>query len=225
MLDKIDRANDAPINRGNIASGDAFVVLVESRPFLHDCIVRNMKSAFSGPVFSISALSELANLSLDDVTGLVLVSLIEADDETWEQALNELWRNHSQKRIVVLASTNNVERARAALRHGAKGFIPLTMGFDIAIQAMRLVMAGGTYAPIDQLVAKDQGVPLLINACDRDAALTTREIMVVRGIKEGKLNKVIAFELNMCESTVKVHVRNIMKKLHAKNRTEVAMKA
>jgi DNA-binding NarL/FixJ family response regulator len=41
-------------------------------------------------------------------------------------------------------------------------------------------------------------------------------------LRKGTPNKIIAYELNMCESTVKVHVRNIMKKLKAKNRTEVA---
>jgi len=40
---------------------------------------------------------------------------------------------------------------------------------------------------------------------------------------KGKSNKIIAYELNMCESTVKVHVPNIMKKWKAKNRTEIAM--
>ncbi len=40
----------------------------------------------------------------------------------------------------------------------------------------------------------------------------------------GKANKIIAFELNLCESTVKVHVRSIMRKLQARNRTEVAFK-
>jgi len=47
----------------------------------------------------------------------------------------------------------------------------------------------------------------------------------VRAIQQGKSNKVIAYELNMCLSTVKVHVRNVMRKMGAKNRTDVAMKA
>ena len=55
--------------------------------------------------------------------------------------------------------------------------------------------------------------------------LTSREITVVRAIQQGKSNKIIAYELNMCLSTVKVHVRNIMRKLNAKNRTDVAMVA
>jgi DNA-binding NarL/FixJ family response regulator len=51
---------------------------------------------------------------------------------------------------------------------------------------------------------------------------TPRQTAVVESLRRGKANKVIAFELNMCESTVKVHVRNVMRKLKARNRTEVA---
>jgi DNA-binding NarL/FixJ family response regulator len=54
---------------------------------------------------------------------------------------------------------------------------------------------------------------------------TSRQAAVIEALRMGKPNKSIAYELNMCESTVKVHVRNIMKKLKAKNRTEVAFMA
>ena len=51
---------------------------------------------------------------------------------------------------------------------------------------------------------------------------TARQIAVIDALRKGKANKIIAFELNMKESTVKVHVRNIMKRLKAHNRTEVS---
>jgi DNA-binding NarL/FixJ family response regulator len=51
---------------------------------------------------------------------------------------------------------------------------------------------------------------------------TARQTAVIAALRQGKQNKIIAYELNMRESTVKVHVRNIMKKLNATNRTEVA---
>jgi DNA-binding NarL/FixJ family response regulator len=54
-----------------------------------------------------------------------------------------------------------------------------------------------------------------------DAALTPRELEIVRYLNEGRQNKAIAFALSISGSTVKVHLRNIMKKLHATNRTEV----
>ena len=46
----------------------------------------------------------------------------------------------------------------------------------------------------------------------------------MEALRRGKANKIIAYELNLRESTVKVHVRNIMKKVKATNRTEVVFK-
>jgi DNA-binding NarL/FixJ family response regulator len=53
---------------------------------------------------------------------------------------------------------------------------------------------------------------------------TQRQAEVAQALRRGKANKIIAYELNLRESTVKVHIRNIMKKLKATNRTEVAFK-
>jgi DNA-binding NarL/FixJ family response regulator len=53
-------------------------------------------------------------------------------------------------------------------------------------------------------------------------SFTNRQSQVLACLREGKPNKLIAYELTMCESTVKVHVRHIMKKLGATNRTQVA---
>ena len=55
-----------------------------------------------------------------------------------------------------------------------------------------------------------------------DAIFTARQTAVLNVLCKGKANKIIAYELCMCESTVKVHVRNIMKKLKATNRTQIA---
>ena len=96
------------------------------------------------------------------------------------------------------------------------------MGFEIAIEAVRFVLAGGTYAPMDLLSRNPPGN--VLSQPPITGLLTGRELAVTRAIQKGKSNKIIAYDLNMCESTVKVHVRNIMKKLKAKNRTDVAIK-
>ena len=126
--------------------------------------------------------------------------------------------------IVVLAYNNDVELARTAICNGAKGFVPVTMRFEIAIEAVRFVLAGGTYVPMDCLLGRDWSGEASQPAPTSDL-VTARELAVVRAIQKGKSNKVIAYELNMCESTVKVHVRRIMKKLNARNRTDVAIKS
>jgi DNA-binding NarL/FixJ family response regulator len=52
---------------------------------------------------------------------------------------------------------------------------------------------------------------------------TPRQAAVLEAVQHGKANKVIAYELDLKESTVKVHVRNVMRKLGAHNRTELAV--
>jgi DNA-binding NarL/FixJ family response regulator len=98
------------------------------------------------------------------------------------------------------------------------------LGFDIAVEAVRFVLAGGTYVPMDCVLATGPDLPAS-PASRPSSGVTAREAAVIRALQQGKPNKVIAYELNMCESTVKVHVRNLMKKMKAKNRTDVAMKA
>ena len=55
--------------------------------------------------------------------------------------------------------------------------------------------------------------------------LTPRELAVIDLLREGKPNKLIARQLDMQENTVKVHVRNILRKLNAANRTHAALVA
>ena len=76
--------------------------------------------------------------------------------------------------------------------------------------------------PIDYLLMRSWPGDLRSDTLGISGAVTARELAVVRAIQHGKSNKVIAYEFGMCESTVKVHVRRVMKKLRAKNRTEVA---
>jgi DNA-binding NarL/FixJ family response regulator len=207
------------------AKVDAVVAIVESRPFLRECIRRSMQSALSVPVVTYSTLSELGTQQHDASAQLVVLSLIDASNQACANALKELSELASSRQVIALASTNDAELARAAFRCGAKGFIPVLMGFEIAVEAMRFVLAGGTYVPPDCLLAPDQvGLPGSTTLSPLNV-LTSRELSVVRAIQQGKSNKVIAYELNMCLSTVKVHVRNVMRKMNAKNRTDVAMKA
>jgi DNA-binding NarL/FixJ family response regulator len=204
---------------------DAVVAVVESSPFLRECIRRSMQSTLSATVATYSTLSELGAQLNGAPADLVILSLLEVSSDACANALKDLSEFASGGPVIALASSNDVGLARAAIGYGAKGFIPVTMGFEIAIEVMRFVLAGGSYVPPDHLLAPDRVSLQASTTLSRPNALTSRELAVVRAIQEGKSNKVIAHELNMCLSTVKVHVRNVMRKMNAKNRTDVAMKA
>ena len=96
------------------------------------------------------------------------------------------------------------------------------LSLDIAVEAVRLVRAGGTFVPASSLAAARRSGDAPTAPRGTSGIFTARQAAVVDALRRGKANKVIAYELKMRESTVKVHVRNIMKKLNARNRTEVA---
>jgi len=165
--------------------------------------------------------SELNNQPRSTDLRLVVLSLLEVEREISLYTLKTLLQSFPGIPVIVLGYKNDPKLARTAICYGAKGYIPFTMEFAIAVEAVRFILAGGTYVPVDWLdyprvAATPSAAP---------GAVTNRELAIVRGIQQGKSNKVIAYDMNMCESTVKVHVRNIMKKLKAKNRTDVAIKA
>ena len=130
---------------------------------------------------------------------------------------------------VVLSDRDDVHEARRALTHGARGYIPTSVECEVAVAALRLIGAGGTFVPADALrstAAKVDGQPERGRQRRADGLdLTPRELSVIDLLREGKPNKLIARQLDMQVNTVKVHVRNILRKLNAANRTHAAFVA
>jgi len=210
-----------PLEAGR-AEAEGFIAVIESRTFIRECIRRSVQSAFLLPVLTYSTAIELEQQHLLSSPKLTIFSWVEGNKEASIHTLKVLSELAPRMPVIVLAYSNDAELARTAICHGAKGYIPVTMGFEIAVEAVRFVLAGGTYVPMDCLAGGWLGDE---PSTPTSGLVTARELAVVRAIQKGKSNKVIAYDLNMCESTVKVHVRRIMKKLNAKNRTDVAIKS
>lgn len=207
------------------------IALVEGRTFMRECIRRSMEAEIASPLLTFSSLTELES-ELRDSIAIVLLSLPDSSKEECSKALLFLAEFAPNTPVVILATEDSADMARTAISEGAKGYIPLKTNFEIVVEAVRFILAGGTYVPMEYLFlskideasppAPAQSTKELPNLTD---VLTARELGVVRAIQAGKSNKVIAYDLCICEGTVKVHLRNIMKKLKARNRTEVAIRA
>jgi DNA-binding NarL/FixJ family response regulator len=124
-----------------------------------------------------------------------------------------------QTPILVAADCDDPERAYLILRAGARGFLPASYSLKVLIGALERVRAGGTYVPL----TLTEAVP----TAEREPwrALTRRQCDVLALIAEGKANKLIADALNMSESTVKAHVKQIIRRLNVANRTQAALLA
>lgn len=128
--------------------------------------------------------------------------------------------------VVVLSGEGDPAVVRAAIERGAMGFIPKSATPEVLIQALRLVLAHGVYLPVEVLdtaytVAKaTPGAQTDWASQQTPAGLTPRQMDVLRCVIQGKPNKVIARELGVAESTVKVHLSSVLRAFGAHNRTE-----
>jgi two-component system, NarL family, nitrate/nitrite response regulator NarL len=110
--------------------------------------------------------------------------------------------------------------ASSALAAGAKGFVPKTLSGDKLISALQKMAAGEVYAPADLKGASATEGMTIIGA----EVLTPRELEVAAMLVKGASNKEIARALDLQEVTVKLHVRNLCRKLETKNRTQIAVR-
>lgn len=118
--------------------------------------------------------------------------------------------------IALLSGSIARETVDKAIAMGAAGFVPKTLPPKSMITALRFMIAGETYLPLDYLRSREeeeQGQELL----------SRRELQVLRGLCEGKSNKEIAIDMGLQEVTIKLHVKTLSKKLNARNRTHAAM--
>jgi DNA-binding NarL/FixJ family response regulator len=125
--------------------------------------------------------------------------------------------------ILVTADCDDPERARLILRSGAKGFLPASLGLKALVAALERLRSGGTFVPIILSQARRERVPNEAADPPWQTALTRRQRDVLALISEGKSNKLIAAAFRMSESTVKAHVKQIMRRLRVANRTQAAL--
>ncbi len=124
--------------------------------------------------------------------------------------------------IAIMSGSANQEDVREMIQAGARGFLPKTMSAGAFAAGVSLLLAGGTYLPTDVLQDLAAHGPAPRDMFD---TLTPRERQVLAQIVAGASNKEIGRSFGLSEVTVKLHVRQILKKIDARNRAEAAAMA
>lgn len=161
-----------------------------------------------------------AGVWLPDV---VLMDLLMPGGIDGIEATRRLRQAHPEVRVVVLTSYADDARVIAALRAGAIGYILKEAEPELLLGAVRSAAQGRSV--LDPTVATAVLHELAAPPTGRGAALTARELDVLRLLTRGLANKEIAERLSIGEETVKTHVGNILAKLGVTHRTEAAVVA
>lgn len=144
--------------------------------------------------------------------------------------ISEFTQSHPGVPIVILSGHYNRKDVIAALDHGVSGYIPKNIGGMSMVNALRLVLAGEKYLPSeafsdtnaneDSSIFNDGSHAPAQVVDPKFATLTPREGEILRLLVDGLTNKQIAIELDLQEITVKIHVRNVYRKIGSQNRAQ-----
>jgi DNA-binding NarL/FixJ family response regulator len=139
----------------------------------------------------------LMDLRMPDMNGIDAIAAIRAEAPN--------------ARIVVLTTYAGDVQAAAALKAGAAGYLLKSLLRKELLETIRVVHSGKRRVPPEVAAEIAEHIA--------DDALTEREIEVLRRVAAGKSNKLIAADLDISEGTVKTHMRSILPKLDASDRT------
>jgi DNA-binding NarL/FixJ family response regulator len=130
-------------------------------------------------------------------------------------AIGAILSEFPEARIIVLTTYTGDAQVFRAMKAGARAYLLKSLLRKELLETVRAVHAGR------KLVAPELAAEIAEHATD--AALTSRELAVLRLIAGGNANKEIAAQLSLTEETVKGHVKNILAKLGANDRTHAAV--
>jgi len=120
-----------------------------------------------------------------------------------------------QARVVVLTTADGDAEIQRALRAGAAAYVLKSSPQEELLAVIRSVHAGRRYVPAEVATRLAEHVG--------DDELTARELDVLRLIRDGSKNKEIAARLEISEATVNFHIKNLVSKLQANDRTHAVM--
>jgi DNA-binding NarL/FixJ family response regulator len=225
LVDSVDARSRATAHSGLVRSPRVSIGVVDEHSFTRGCISRSLKN-FDDDLEVTSFASAEDCLQSVGVLHVILYHIHETFHHGNDTRLAPVRKLLELAPLIILSATDNAESLIEAFESGARGYIPtVSTPPELVVEIIRLVKAGGTFVPPSGLRVQRMTRKGLPTRTARGQQFTARQIAVLNLLTHGKTNKIIAYELAISESTVKVHVRNIMKKMNASNRTEVACRA
>ncbi|KIC57569.1 MULTISPECIES: response regulator transcription factor [Brevundimonas] len=196
-MDRIVVADDHPLFRAALRS--AVDKAAPGAEVVECASLAEAKAAMvAGPVDLL-----LLDLKLSDSEGMAGLAAVRAEQPTVP--------------VAVVSASEDAPVVRHALGLGAAGFIPKSSSLPQMVEAIAAILAGDSWAP-DVPEADD-------DLAGRVASLTPSQLRILEGLKAGRLNKQIAFDLGVSEATIKAHLTSVFRKLGVHNRTQAVILA
>lgn len=199
------------------------VWLIDAHPLLRS----GLRAQLEGKGFEIAAEANTAAEIVRMNGDVVAPDLIILDFAQGADAIVSLKAVQPQARAVVFAESAELSHLADMFSAGADGYLLKSISPSALIESLKLVALGEKVFPsmltdfLGAMRANHAGAGERVRV--GEVALSQRELDIIRGLADGHSNKTIAKELAITEATVKVHLKTVLRKLGATNRTQVAI--
>ncbi|SLN65326.1 response regulator [Oceanibacterium hippocampi] len=196
----------------------------------HDLVRDTVTSYLEGLDLNLSVISvrtfqeALASAEAAESLDLILLD-IDMPGMNGLEGLDVMRQKVPDVPVAILSGLSTPDNIVKALKTGASGFIPKSMGARAMVGAIQLILAGDRYVPsklVDQ-IEEQLAAAAEVAARKLEEPLNSDEATILGLLKKGNSNKEIARSLDTEEYTVKYHMRGLFRKLGAKNRTQAVM--
>ncbi|WP_406663023.1 response regulator [Gallaecimonas sp. GXIMD1310] len=199
---------------------DVRAIIADDHPLFRAALKLAANSLLSeGMVLEAAAMDEVWTLlkSHPD-TELVFLDLMMPGTDGFA-GLSALRADYPDVAVIMISAQEDHATINRAMALGASAFVPKSAPLATLSEAMAKVLDGDTWLPAGTELspcAEDQQLALL-------AKLTPQQLRVLKMIADGLLNKQIAYEMDVQETTIKQHVSAILRKLNVNNRTQAGL--
>ena len=202
---------------------NTIVWLIDAHPLLRS----GLRAQLEGRGFAVAGeAGTVAEISRSCAEGPA-PNLIILDFAQGSEAIASLKTAQPQARTVVFAESAELSHLADMFSAGADGYLLKSISPSALIESLKLVALGEKVFPsmltdfLGAMRANQSGTSERVRV--GDVALSQREIDIIRRLADGHSNKSIAKDLSITEATVKVHLKTVLRKLGASNRTQVAI--
>lgn len=202
------------------------ILIVDDHPLFVEALELVIQGTFQDAAVTKATSIETARSALDTKGpfDLVLLDLSMPGTRGLEGVI-ELRTRYPKLPIVVVSALDDPRIIHEVIQCGVAGYISKsTRGSDLG-RALNDVMEGAVVVPKDYEPPTTNGASGASDLAARIATLTPQQVRVLQMLRQGLLNKQIAYDLGVGETTVKAHVSEILRKLKVSSRTQAVIEA
>lgn len=196
------------------------IILADDHPLFRQALTLTLKSHFSDVIiFDAQTIPELDKHLQQETDADLLLLDLDIPGALGFNSLVNIRRSYPNLGVVIISGFEDKETIHKAMSFGAAGYIPKSTPVTEMVIAIKEVLNGKLWTPDGEF----DGHAITNIAEDKIASLTPKQHQILLMFADGMLNKQIAYELGLSESTVKSHASTIFLKLGVRNRTQAVI--